>query len=187
MFDPIKEPIDTILLQGRVSPGIAIVSGAADKRKWDIQQGAYMTGGITIYHGREISKFTVTIKLITEQDWIDWDNWKDLVARPPLPGTPATPGQPNPPSPYVALDIWHPFLVLLGISAVQIEEVGQFTPCDDTGGYQIEIKFLEFRKPVFSYAKPTSSTPTPDNDPNNQAIRDRVAQLNALANHKPGG
>lgn len=171
-FDPYVTPVDYIMLNGRKSPGIAKVTGATDKRKWDVQAGLYQTGAITIYRGREISKFTVTLTLATSQDWIDWAAWRDLVSRPPL-GLAGFQSQSH------ALTIEHPWLKMLDIHEVSVEEVGQPEEADDTGSWSIAIKFLEFRLPKPSFAKPEAAKTAAVTDPETLKIA-QLALLNSI-------
>jgi hypothetical protein len=158
-YDPYVTPVDHILLAGQKSPGIAVVSGAADVRKWDVRAGYGLSGGVTVFRGRELSKFTVTLKLVTAQDWTDWDAFKPLVARPPFGTKPKS------------MSIWHPWLAALDISSVGVEEVGQPEEDGDTGAYSIAIKFLETREPKFALAKPEAAATSPKSqDPYDQKI-----------------
>ena len=164
-FDPFYTPVNYILLNGQKSPGVAKVSGATDKRKWDVQIGYYTTGAITIYRGREISRFTVSLILTSAQDWIEWAKWRKLVARPP-----------NGTFIRTAMTIEHPWLKMLDIREVNVEEVGQPEELDDTGAYSIAIKFLEFRLPTPAFAKPEAAKTQESDDPETR----RIAGLTAL-------
>jgi|SRR6478752_6063248 len=170
MFDPYVTPIDYILLAGQRSPGIAVVSGAADVRKWDVRQGYGLSGGITVFRGRDISHFTVTLKLVTAKDWADWDTFKPLVARPPFGTKPKS------------MSVWHPWLAMLDISSAGVEEVGQPEEDGDTGAYSIPIKFLETREPKFALAKPEAAATAPKStDPYDQQIEKLTSQFQELA------
>ena len=168
-FDPQASPVNKILLVGQASPGIAVVRGATDVRKFDIQTGPYLAGGITIYRGREPSRFTVDLYLLSASDWDNWFAWKPLVARPPFGKFPK------------AMRIQHPWLAMLEISEVQVEKVHQPEPDDDTGGYVITIEFLEYRLPKIALAKPVAAETKPDNDPYNKIIENLTKQLDVLA------
>lgn len=167
-FDPQRTPVDYIWLDGDRSPGTARVRGAADRRKWDVQVGPYMSGGITIFRGREISKFCVDIYLLSAQDWIDWRAWrKRWLARPPFGSRPK------------AMRIAHPWLAELEIIAVQVEAVSQPEQDDETGGYVVTIDFLEFRQPKIALAKPVAAGAEVDNDPYSKLIREQSAAIAA--------
>jgi hypothetical protein len=158
-FDPFVTPVDYIVLNGRRSPGIAKVTGATDKRKWDVQVGIYASGGITIYRGREISRFTVNITLISADDWIAWASWRKLIARPP-----------NGTFVRTAMTIEHPWLRMLDIREVNVEEVSQPEESDETGHWTVAIKFLEFRLPTPSFAKPEGAKTKESDDPESRRI-----------------
>lgn len=169
VFDPYVTPVDCILLNGNISPGTAKVTGATDKRKWDVQQGMYSSGAITIYRGREISRFTVTLILATATDWINWASWRSLVSRPPV-------GAPGFASQSKAMTIEHPWLRMLDIHEVSVEEVGQPEESEETGAWTVAIKFLEFRLPKPSFAVPDAAKARDDNDPQRAQIAVLVIQ-----------
>jgi len=168
-YDPYLTPVDYILLAGQQSPGIAVISGAADVRKWDVRAGYGLSGGVTVFRGREISHFTVTLKLVTAEDWAGWDSFKTLVARPPFGTKPKS------------MSIWHPFLDFLDISSVGVEEVGQPEEDGDTGAYTIAIKFIETREPKFALAKPEAAAVNKSTDPYDQQIEQLTKQFQDLA------
>lgn len=172
-FDPFFTPVDYILLNSKKSPGIAKVTGATDKRKWDVQAGYYTTGAITIYRGREISHFTVTLTLTSAQDWIDWAKWRSLVARPP-----------NGTFIRTAMTIEHPWLRMLDIREVNVEEVGQPEENDETGAWTIAIKFLEFRLPTPSFAKPEAAKTKESDDPETRQIAGLTVENMALSAYR---
>jgi len=168
-FDPYLTPVDYFLLAGQRSPGIATIEGAADKRAWDIRAGYGLSGGITVFRGREISKFSAKIRLIEAKDWQDWDSFKPLVQRPPFGSRPKS------------MSIWHPWLDFLDISSVGVEEVSQPEEDGDTGAYVIEIKFLETREPKFALAKPEAAAVNKSTDPYDQQIEALTKQFQELA------
>jgi hypothetical protein len=168
-YDPFVTPIDYVLLAGRKSPGIATLEGATDKRAWDVRAGYALSGAVTVFRGREISRFTVKIHLIEAQDWIDWDAFKPLVQRPPYGTRPK------------ALAIWHPWLETLDISSVGVEEVGQPEEADDTGHYVVPIKFLEYRQPKLALAKPEAAQQKQSDDPYDKMIDKLSSQFQELA------
>jgi hypothetical protein len=178
-FDPYITPQDYIVLQGAKSPGKAVVTGATDKRKWDIQIGYALSGGITIYRGKEISKFSVVLTLATAQDWIDWAAWRKLVARPPNGVRPK------------AMTIEHPWLRMLDIHEVSIEEVGQPEESDETGAWTVTIKFLEFRLPKPVFLKPEAAKVKPTDDPESLQIAallaEKMAKAAKVAAYQGGG
>lgn len=168
-YDPFITPIDYFLLAGKRSPGIATLEGVADKRLWDVRAGYGLSGGITVFRGRDISHFTAKIHLIEPQDWVDWAAFKPLVARPPFGTRPK------------ALAIWHPWLEFNDISSVGVEEVGAPEEADETGHYVIPIKFIEYRQPKFALAKPEAAQTTKSTDPYDKLIDNLSGQFQDLA------
>jgi hypothetical protein len=140
-WNPIDDPIDYILLNDQRSPGVAMISGAGTPRKWQKQQGFGLSGAIVFFTGLDLSTFEVTLQLATVDDWNDWHDWKSLVQKPPLGTRPR------------ALTIWHPFLEDLDIKSVVVEDMMQPEVSDTMMG-TIKIKFLQYRRPRPSFAKP---------------------------------
>lgn len=155
-WNPLDEPCDYILLSKTKSPGLADVTGAGSPRKWDEMGGYGLSGATLKFTGVGLAKFTVTLRLYTAQDWEDWMAWRPLVAKPPLGQLPK------------AQDILHPFLMLLGIRAVVVEDEPQPEQTED-GVWSIPIKFIQYRKPKFQLVKPDGSDAT-TTDPHETAI-----------------
>jgi hypothetical protein len=167
-FDPQVTGVDNIWLEGSKSPGTARVRGAQDKRKFDIQVGPYMAGGITIYRGREVSRFMVDIYLLTADDWAAWHPWRrKWLSKPPYGKIPK------------AMRIAHPWLAELEIKDVQVEIVHQPEEDTETGGYVVTIEFIEFRTPKIALAKPVASGPDEDTDPFSKKIDARTKTIEA--------
>ncbi len=166
-WNPIDEPVDYILLAGKRSPGLADVTGANSPRNWDKRKGYGLMGAIAVFHGMDLSTFTVKLRLYSLQDWADWHQWKALVDKPPVGKRPRS------------LDIVHPLLDELGIKSVVVEDVSQPEQTDH-GEWTIEIKFLQWRAPVVRLAKPEGSTATPV-DPVEQEIGKLTDQFQRLA------
>ncbi len=134
-FNPLDEPIDHIVLAGRSSPGIAVITNADSLRRWDERRGYALSGARVVFRGIGLAKPIVTLRLFTTADFRDWHNWRDVVQRPPV-GERAR-----------AKDIWHPMLEDLGIVSVVVSNVLQPKQVAD-GEWNIDIKFIEFRRPV---------------------------------------
>ncbi len=86
-----------------------------------------------------------------------------------------------------ALDIWHPWLEMLEIKSVQVEDVLQPREIDN-GGYAIDLKFLEYREPKLTLAKPEASEAEASDDPVDQKIeslRGENEQLQAILEGLP--
>lgn len=152
-WDPIASPCDYILLAGKKSPGIAELRGASSVRKWDEREGFGISGAFSVFKGRGLAHFSVILRLYSAQDWLDWYAWKAVVDK--LPTRRGGAGKDS-----GTLDIWHPLLEALDIKAVAVAEVMQPDQTND-GEWSIEIKFLEFRHPKITLAKPEGAAATP--------------------------
>jgi hypothetical protein len=170
-FDPLIAPVDSIVLAGQKSPGIAEVIGAGSPRKFDVRKGYGLSGGFVIFRGNELAEFVVKIRLYTVEDWVAWHLWRPLVDKPPI-GERAR-----------ALDIQHPQLEDLKIRSVVVKDVDQGEQTDD-GEWTFTIKFLEYRSPKLALAKPEGSAATP-RDPVDSIIEDLASQFTALAGPPP--
>lgn len=167
-WDPITVPIDYALLGGRKTPGLAELVGASALLRWDERKGYGLSGATLVFRGAGLAKFTLRLRLSSARDWADWHAWKSVVAAPPL-GKRAR-----------ALDIVHPLLADLDITAVVVSEVLQPEQVED-GVWKIDIKLLQWRKPKVSLAKPESAQATPV-DPVDRIIEQLSSQYQELAN-----
>lgn len=164
---------DFILLGGSKSPGLCDVSGASSPRKWDQVAGYGLSGATTRFLGVALSEFSIKFRLygdpkVPDPDWIDWNAFQDSVLMKPPAGR-----YPK------ALDIWHPVLERLKIKAVGVVDVGQPYQSDD-GEWTIEVKFIEFRRPKISLAKPDAAKATPT-DPYDKIIDSLDQQIQEAA------
>lgn len=149
-YDPLKNPVDYIVLANRKSPGRATVTGAGSPRMWDKRKGYALSGARQIYKGNDLSPFTVTLEIISSEEWAEWHEWKEIVNRVPA-GSRAH-----------AMDIWHPILEDLGINACVVNDVTQPMEVDDKGTYQVVIQFTEYRPPVRIVAEVEGSAEVDD-------------------------
>lgn len=152
-WDPIVAPCDYILLSGSRSPGIAEVRGASSPRAWDEREGFGISGSFSVFKGRRLAHFSVVLKLYSADDWAAWYEWKPIVDK--LPTRRGGSGKDS-----GVLDIWHPLLEALDVKAVAVAEVMQPDQTGD-GEWSIEIKFIEFRHPKVTLAKPEASEADP--------------------------
>lgn len=159
-----------IVLAGAQSPGHCVIDGAALTNRWEEKEGDGQDGDSTTLKGRKNAHFTCTFELWDEpglgvDHFVAWDIFAEL-----LKNSAKT-------TPLSALDIYHPDLARLGISAVQVEEIGQLKH-DGTGGATVAVKFLEYRAPKPKSGTPGGSASGPDGskpgeepDPNADAKR----------------
>jgi hypothetical protein len=165
-WNPITEPQDWVDFAGRSTPGIATVVGASSPRRWDERESYGWSGAFVVYHGQNLSHFSVKLKLYTPDDWNDWYVFKPLVARVPL-------GKRQRP-----LDIGHPLTQQLGIFAVVVEDVTQAEQVED-GVWEIEIKLIEYRSPRLALAAAKGSEAEAA-DPEDAIQEERNAQKQGL-------
>lgn len=145
-----------LFVAGKRAPGLVRLSGPGLVKGWDVQNPQGMSGGTTVRKGDPIKKFSATFDLTDETDRFsdnDFENWdafqKMLLASipPAIPiglgaGGPTVNAQGKP----FPLDISHPDLARIGITAATIESIGMLEP-DGTGGGKITVNFLEYRPP----------------------------------------
>ncbi len=164
-FNPISEPVDTILLANRESPGIAVISNASSPRMWDERRGYALSGARVVFRGKGLARPIVTLRLFTDEDFAAWHDWRTILDTPSLSLAPGTSFISTFRRGRLALDIWHPILEDLGITKVVIEDVLQLKQVAD-GEWNVDIKFIEFRRPVrrLITAEASSERPTDPGD-----------------------
>jgi hypothetical protein len=167
-WNPWEIPVDAVVLQGVVTPGIASIENAKRIFKWDQVASYGLDSAIAIYRGRMPVAFDIVIKLHNPQEYAEWGLFRQLVLDPPKPGGKAR-------------DIGHPYLVELGVMACVIGEVGQ--PVDDgTGIFTVRISALEWKRPRMALAKPDGAAAKNEStDPADKLIDSLVSQVQELA------
>lgn len=83
-WDPVRRPIDHVLLAGKRSPGICEVVDANSPRRWEERKGYGRGGAHVVYRGIGLSRPKLVIRLYSDADWDDWHAWAPLVYRPPI-------------------------------------------------------------------------------------------------------
>jgi hypothetical protein len=168
-FNPLRSPVDYIVLSGKQSPGIATLAGWEDVRKWDERRGYAMSGANLLYRGRPLARGTVSFYFTTDADFDAWRTFKTLL-QPPPPMTISTTGL----FPVVrarVLSIVHPQLDEINVHRVVIEKVAQPTQ-DDSGGWTVVVSMIEWNPPARALSRPTAPAAAPaltgiDRDLNN--------------------
>lgn len=167
-FQPLTSPVNTCKLGGVESPGICEIYGASSPRKWDEIEGYGWVGGLLVFHGLPLSKFSVRCTLYTDAHWEQWERFRRVVARPPIGTRPR------------ALSIEHPQLAELGITAAVVEEVYAAHQVGN-GVWEIEISLIESRTYKGSaVTKPDGAEATED-DPIGAANEATIKQLTGEA------
>jgi len=161
-FNPISNPVDFVELAGRRTPGIAEVLGASSPREWKERRSIGYGGAIVVFRGIKLARFTVKLRLYSDQDWQDWDDFRDVVQRPPLSNA-ASQGVGIIRSPFgrrpKALSVNHPILADLNISSCVVLDVLQPVQTGN-GEWTIDIKFIEYRRPRYQLATPDAAATT---------------------------
>ena len=81
-FNPLDDPIDFIELEGRRSPGLAVVTNSTSPRRWDERRGYALSGARVVFRGLGLARPIVTLRLLSTDDWDDWHGWRSLVKQP---------------------------------------------------------------------------------------------------------
>lgn len=169
-LNPLQYPQywDVFFIANQKSPGICEFGECKRKNAWDKKRGKGAQGAAITYQGFEPATFDVKITLwrvtgITDggrftdpDDFQDWLNFVPLLQYDPTKGSSAA---------AQAVDIYHPSLVPVGITAVVVEELGNVIRKGPTL-YEVTIKFLEYAPApaVNATSTPNGATAT-SNDP----------------------
>ena len=161
---------DYIDIGGNVSPGppaYIVVSGADIPRKLDVRDGMGQDDATTVFVGKKVSDFLVTLYLVEDDDWDDASDWIESINEA---------GK--------AYKCAHPALAFCGISALIIESIGQPEPEGELGLYKIPIKCKSYGKPRPALKVPDAAFSTSLAPPQTEAekqIAKLTAQVNGLA------
>jgi hypothetical protein len=166
-WNPLDQPVDKVIMAGRITPGIAEITGADSPRKWDESSGPGLSGALLLYRGNALSHFSINLYLYTVEDWNDWAAFRPFVLKKPLGKVPR------------AFDVSHPQLAEVGIHSCVIENV-HAPEQTDNGVWIIQIPCIEFRKLKAEQGKPDGSAATPA-DPVDDFIGGLKDQFNKLA------
>lgn len=167
-WNPLKEPRDYAIVAGVRTPGLCDIVGASSPRKWEEIDGYGLSGARLKFKGIGLARFSMKLRLYTDQDWNDWDRFRVLMRKPPLGKRP------------LAKLIVHPQLAEVGVTAFVVEELMAPERTDDSGEWTIEIKCIEFRLPTPALSKPDAAEATPA-DPEEVKIGLLLDQNNKLA------
>ena len=147
-----REQWDRLTVGRLVAPGVVRLSGDGLKIGWDIQNATGTTGAITKRINEPLKEFDAEFELSDEigpdgtTDFDAWDAFEAMLKASVVKGK----------KPY-ALDIYHPDLARVGITAATLGSIGLLVP-DGKGGGKIKVHFLEFSPPKPN--KPIASTKT---------------------------
>lgn len=164
-FAPFSNPIDKITIKGQECPGLAEIVGGSTPRKWEQRKGFGMSGAWLKFLGRDLAKFSIVIRLTTDQDLADWATFYAAILKPPATR--------RAPEARQGLDVSHPVLDLLDIRMFVPEDVTQPTQVED-GLWQVEIKAIEYR------GRPKMQLATVDGSATNATENPRAAEARRL-------
>ncbi len=171
-WDPVTYPIDYYTIAGQESPGVSILEGAALARGWEKKKGVGTSGATSKYTGTDLASFSIKTLLWLPEHFAAWDTFSQLISREPS-------GEAK------ALDIWHPALEDLGIVAVNLSELGQLVPENETGLFSVTVKFDQYREPkpalAVSKGSKAEDKAEPEEDPIDRLIREKTAQYQDLS------
>lgn len=178
MINPLdhEDIYNAIVLAGRRSPGVVTLSGHDRKIGWDIKKGNGQSGASMTRTSEDPIEFTCAFRLADREDFDAWPAFDGLIR--------STVSGPTP----KALDVYHPDLVMNGITSVVLSSFGGVLH-DGKGGQTITVKLLEYRPPKSKGGSPNGSKTKPKGvtpDPN-QAALDELARLTQQYKDTPWG
>lgn len=148
MIDPKSNALNYVIVCGIPNPGRASISGAAVVYNWDVQPSYGMSGAVTVYKGRGISEFTLTISLWELPHFIAWPAFAKLL-EPPKPGI------------KLVVEMIHPTLSDIDVKAVVVKSRGALER-QSNGVWTSTIALMEYRPPIPALVKPRGSIPGVD-------------------------
>lgn len=140
---------DRVKLSGKVSPGIAIISGLTSPRKWAIKDGYGLAGATIDFVGTKLMRFTVEFRLWDPAHFEVWTEFSKLLQVPRIPAS----------APVKAMRIENPILAEMHISSVVVEDRTQLTQVEN-GVWSCTVSFLEYLPPRKAIAKANAVVPT---------------------------
>lgn len=177
-FDPVTEFIraipfdrdgrvegDSVRIGGDWCPGIAIARGAGTPRIWDKRAGYGLSGRTLVYMGADLSSFEIDVTVWTQTQVDEWKVFfKKYLQEPERPSPQALLTSDNPFLAFKqpkALGVYSPFLAMLGITSLVVDDVTQWEQHEDaeSGMYGCTIKVTVWRPPVQILARPTAKIP----------------------------
>lgn len=174
VFD--NEPLyNSIVLNGKVSPGVVKLSGHDRKSEWDIHGGPFLQGAWMVLKWTPPIEFTCSFYLVKDpglgvDDFAAWDAFVPVIKATVQGRTPK------------AVPIYHPDLAANEITSVVKATIGGMT-YDEHGGGLISVKFQEYKPPKIQGGLPK---PTPANDPN-ASLKAEIQALTLQYQNTPWG
>lgn len=148
ILNPASNELNYVVVNGVQSPGRATISGLAIPYVWDVKRAYGMSGAITIFRGRDVAKFTLTIALWRPEHFLVWPIFAKVL-EPPKPGVP------------LVVSMQHPSLSAADISAVAVERLG-IPERQPNGLWLSTSQIMEYRPPLPALVKPRGAVPAVD-------------------------
>ncbi len=151
-------------LSGLKSPGTIPrggIKGFKRETGWDIKKGKGTAGATLTLKDKPPCEGTITVQLLTAQDFTDWDNFVSQVLTIPEQNQQAN-----------GLSIFHPSFSSIGLTTVVVKN---FSPPEEQrpGLYYASIEFIEWSPPPAQSVVATVSTTAPEqSEPNQPAPED---------------
>ncbi len=142
-------------LSGLKSPGTIPrggIKGFKRETGWDIKKGKGTAGATLTLKDKPPCEGTITVQLLTAQDFTDWDNFVSQVLTIPEQNQQAN-----------GLSIFHPSFSSIGLTTVVVKN---FSPPEEQrpGLYYASIEFIEWSAPPAQSIVATVSTTAPEQD-----------------------
>ncbi len=142
-------------LSGLKSPGTIPrggIKGFKRETGWDIKKGKGTAGATLTLKDKPPCEGTITVQLLTAQDFTDWDNFVSQVLTIPEQNQQAN-----------GLSIFHPSFSSIGLTTVVVKH---FSPPEEQrpGLYYASIEFIEWSAPPAQSIVATVSTTAPEQD-----------------------
>lgn len=147
-INPRDPALNYVVVNGVQSPGRAQLTGVAAPYKYDVQEGYGLSGATTIFRGRGVARFTLTISLWRPEHFIAWPFFAALL-EPPKTSKP------------LVVQMRHPLLSMADIEAVAVESLGA-PERQSNGVWTATISLLEYRPPKPALVKPRGAIPSPE-------------------------
>ena len=183
MIAPSKAPQlwDKLIVPGRTSPGVVKLSGPGLVFGWDIVNASASSGGVTTRINEPLKEFEAEFEIVDEVDLLgrsefdDWDEFekvlRDSVAKTKRISTLGGLGSAWAAQP---LDVYHPDLARVGITAMVVKSIG-LVALDGKGGGKVKVAFIEYKPPKqIRYAQTKTE--------GDRQIEQRTAKIEALQN-----
>lgn len=176
-WNPYDFPVNKFKLAENWSPGVCVgPEGAMVARAIDERRGYGIDFAFVVFYGRKLAHFKTNLILWDRKSWDEWQTWRVLINTVPRRGAVNTAANGNY-DPALAMTIWHPQLVPLGITSCMVENEPQEQPTGTKGVYVVPIEFVQIvTKPRAAVAKLEASKDSPL-DPMDQLIADKRKQL----------